>query len=69
MRLQQTVTGPADCQYIACVQLLAQSYIVNVQAFSIHADDNFMSLSFLQATVAEYGRSVNSAILCIQRLW
>ena len=69
MRLRRTGTGPGICQYVACFRLLARPYIVNVQALSIHADDNFMSLSFLQATVAEYGRSVNSAILCIQWLW
>jgi hypothetical protein len=69
MRLRQIVTGPDICQYIAWNQRLARPYIVNVQALSIHADDNFMSLSFLQAAVAEYGRCVDGAILCIQRLW
>lgn len=69
MRLRQTVTGPGMCQCVACAQRLARPYIVNVQALSIHADDNFMSLSFLQAAVAEYRRSVDSAIFGIQWLW
>ena len=69
MRLRRTGTGPGICQYVACFRLLARPYIVNVQALSIHADDNFMSLSFLQAAVAEYGCSVDSAIICVQWLW
>ena len=69
MKLQQTVTGPDICQYVDYCQRLARPYIVDVQALSIHADDNFMSLSFFQATVTEYRRSIDSAILCVQRLW
>ena len=69
MRLQRIVTGPVIRQYIAWDQRLARPYIVDVQALSIHADDNFMSLSFFQATVTEYRRSIDSAILCVQRLW
>jgi hypothetical protein len=68
MRLQQIVTGPEICQYIVRDQRLARPYIVDVQALSIHADDNFMSLSFLQATVAEYGRCIDGTVLCVQRL-
>ncbi len=69
MWLQRIVTGPVICKYAAYVQRLARPYIVNVQALSIHADDNFMSFSLLQATVTEYGRCVDSAILCVQWLW
>jgi len=69
VRLQRTVTGPGICQYLVFVHRVARPYIVNVQALSIHADDNFMSLSFFQATVAEYGRSIDGAILCVQWLW
>ena len=66
MRLRQTVTGPGMCQCVACAQRLARSYIVNVQALSIHADDNFMSLSFLQATIAEHWRRIDATVFRIQ---
>jgi hypothetical protein len=46
----------------------AQAYVVDVQALSIHAYDNLVSLSFLQATVTEHRRRIDAAVFRIQWL-
>ena len=68
MRLQRIVTGPVIRQYIAWDQRLARPYIVDVQALSIHANDNLVSLSFLQAAVTEHRRGIDAAVFRIQWL-
>jgi hypothetical protein len=65
MTLRQTATGPAMYQYLACSCRLAQPYIVDVQALSIHADNYFMSLSLLEAAVAGDWRGIYAAIVCV----
>lgn len=48
---------------------MAHAYIVDVHALAVHADNDLMPLSFLQAAVAEDWRGVYAAVLGVQWLW
>jgi hypothetical protein len=68
MRQQQTGTGPGMSQRKVHGRSFAQAYIVDVQALSIHANDNLVSLSFLQTAVTKHRRGIDAAVFRIQWL-